>query len=292
MFGAAQTLRHETRDADDSLAMKPRVLLAHSHLWPNVCRLAIAFRSAGFAVEAIAPSRSPIHKMHSPDRTFFYRQTSARSSLRSAINASRPQLIIPCDDRVVAHLYELHDESSRLSDGSDAFSIRALIETSLGAPKSYELLRSRRMLGRLSELPGVHIPRNPDPASENVGQPSRAWASANGLPAVLKLDGSWGGRDVIVIPRSAAIGAGFLKMQLHRSVLRRLSRALTSRDVEPLVAYLSSHAWPGSLFSHLSRRSTRPLRDCLLARSGTCHSRRRGGALPDDVRHGDCGAPR
>ena len=65
--------------------MKPRVLLAHSHLWPNVARLSIAFDAAGFDVDVIAPKPHPVHKMRSRDRSFFYRSTSPRASVKSAI---------------------------------------------------------------------------------------------------------------------------------------------------------------------------------------------------------------
>jgi thioesterase domain-containing protein len=199
-----------------------------------VARLSIAFRKAGFAVEAVAPTRHPIHKMHSPDCTFPYRPTAPRESLGQAIEASRPQLIVPCDDRVVAHLHELHKVSARIFDRADPFSIAALIETSLGSPTSYVLLRSRRLLGRLSGLPDVHIPQT-DPI-ESLRQ-LRDWAGKRGLPAVLKLDGSWGGRDVILIREGAAIAPAFLKMRFHRSALRRLKGALFSGDIEPLFAH-------------------------------------------------------
>ena len=111
--------------------MTPRVLLAQSTLSPNIGRLAIAFRRAGFAVDAVAPARHPIHRMRSPDRTFIYRPTSAYISFREAIDASRPELLVPCDDRIVGHLHKLHEASAQ-SKAVDSLALAALIEFLLG----------------------------------------------------------------------------------------------------------------------------------------------------------------
>ena len=118
--------------------MTPVVLIAHSLLWPNAARLAIACKNAGFSVAAIATRGHPVHRMRSVDRTFAYSTLDARGSLRRAIELCRPHLIIPCDDRVVVHLHALHSEGARVGDPT-----AKLIETSLGRPDSYEVVRKR-----------------------------------------------------------------------------------------------------------------------------------------------------
>ena len=237
---------------------KPRVLLAHSLLWPNVGRLSIAFRKAGFAVDALAPASHPIHKMHSPDRTYVYRPTSPAASLRRAIEISQPQLIIPCDDRIVGHLHRLHGSLSSIQNSAGPQAIATLIETSLGSPASYGLLASRRLIGSLSHLPDVHIPQT-DPIG-NLRQ-LRQWIDKYGLPAVLKLDGSWGGRDVIMIRDRAAAAPAYLKMQLHRSLFRRIKTAFSSRDIEPLLTYFRTRTPGVSVQSFVSGR----LANCAVA---------------------------
>jgi hypothetical protein len=238
--------------------MRPRVLLAHSLRWPNVARLSIACRKAGFVVEAIAPKAHPIHKMSSPERTFVYRPGDARASLRLAIEASRPQLIIPCDDRIVAHLHALHDEVAGIDEPADSSSISTLIEASLGSPKSYEFLRQRSRLGELSGLPDVRVPQT-DPVA-NLSE-LREWVDEHGLPALLKLDGTWGGRDIVVLRDRAAIVPAFLKMRLHRSGLRPVKRALSNRDIEPLLAYFFERAPSVSVQSLVTGR----LANCAIA---------------------------
>ena len=82
--------------------MTPRVLLAATLEWPNAARLAIAFRDAGFVVFAVAPVGHPVHAMGTPQGTFLYRAHRPVDSLRRAIEISRPDLIVPCDDRAGA----------------------------------------------------------------------------------------------------------------------------------------------------------------------------------------------
>jgi hypothetical protein len=208
------------------------VLIAHSLMWPNAALLAIAFRNAGFVVEAIAPEGHPIHKMRSPDRAFVYRSFSPRASLRRAIEVSKPQLIVPCDDRVVGHLHALHAASAE--DPASAHLISEAIESSLGSPKTYPLLRQRRSLSALAALPDVHIPRT-DPIA-SFGE-LKDWVATYGLPAVLKLDGSTGGEDVVLARDDADLAVAYLNMRLRRSGLRHLATALRKRNLEPLLGY-------------------------------------------------------
>ena len=210
--------------------MSRRVLLAHSMLWPNIARLATGFRKAGFSVDAIAPAAHPIHQMDSSGRNFAYQPKSAYRALRDAIYASRPDIIVPCDDRVVSHLHRLHEEASEDGDdGPDKRWLATLVARSLGSPRSFPLVRSRSLLGTLGELPDVHVPNTAPVDSLAL---LRDWIQQNGLPAVLKLDGSSGGRDVILIRKPTDIVPGFLHIRLRRSALRHF-KSLLDGDPEP-----------------------------------------------------------
>lgn len=210
--------------------MTPRVLLAHSMLWPNVARLAIAFRKRGFVVDAVAPAGHPIHRMHSPNRTFEYRSRSPCKSIRDSIAASWPDIIVPCDDRVVVHLHEIYKKAVALCGSAKDSGIPALIETSLGCPESYDLVVRRAFLTSLAQLPHVHIP--PTAAVSDL-RSLWQWLRQHGFPAVLKLDGSSGGRDVILIRNRREAFIGLLKMRLQTSWVRRVKWLLFDGDVEP-----------------------------------------------------------
>ena len=86
----------------------------------------------------------------------------------------------------------------------------------------------------LSRLPDVHIPQTNvvESASE-----LREWADRYGLPAVLKLDGTWGGQGVVLIRAKSEIGRAFLVANVRRSALRSIKRIVHDGDVE----FLFSH---------------------------------------------------
>ena len=231
--------------------MKNVVLIANSLSWPNAAQLCIAFRKAGFIVEAVAPEGHPVHRMLSPDRTFVYRPWRPRESLRRAIEASRPQLIIPCDDRIVGHLRALHAQAARFDDPADPSSLSRLVETSLGSQEAFGFLKKRALLGRLSGLPEVRIPRTDEIGSIRA---LKDWAASYGLPALLKLDRTTGGNDVVLVTDRAALVPSFLQMMLRRSAARRLRDAVWKHEAEPLVDYFRNGAPAVSVQSFVAGR--------------------------------------
>jgi ATP-grasp domain len=225
--------------------MTPRVLLAATLEWPNGARLAIAFRAAGFAVYALAPVGHPIHVMGTPQSAFLYRAHRLVDSLRRAIEMSRPDLIVPCDDRVVRRLHQLHTETARAPDSAW---IASLIERSLGPPASFPILRRRDSLAALED---VRAPR-----TDSIRKISefRRWVAEHGLPAMLKLDGTSGGEAVVPVSNPATLGRAFLGMQLRRAGLSRLRRARRNRDVHLPFDYLNDGAPGISVQAHMRGR--------------------------------------
>ena len=200
----------------------PYVLVAAAILWPNAVRLCRAFREVGFEVGAIALPQHPVHRSKAPDRTFQYCPKAPLDSLREAIAERKPDIIVPCDDRIVGHLCSLR----ALGDDD----ISTLIETSLGLGGASGVLAKRATLGEMSRLPDVDVPRTDSIVSVSDLQD---WGRKFGLPAVLKLDGSWGG-NIVVVRRESEIREAFWRMRFRQSILRSLKHYLTRRDVEAL----------------------------------------------------------
>jgi hypothetical protein len=200
----------------------PYVLVAAAILWPNAVRLCRAFREVGFEVGAIALPQHPVQRSKAPDRTFEYRPKAPLDSLRKAIAERRPDVIVPCDDRIVSHLCSLR------ALGEDNTS--TLIETSLGLGGASGVLAKRATLGEMSRLPDVDVPRTDSIVSVSDLQD---WVRKFGLPAVLKLDGSWGG-NIVVVRRGSEIREAFWRMRFRQSILRSLKHYVTRRDVEAL----------------------------------------------------------
>jgi hypothetical protein len=201
----------------------PYVLVAAAILWPNAVRLCRAFHEVGFEVGAIALPQHPVHRSKAPDRAFEYRPSAAVDSLREAIAERRPDVIIPCDDRIVGHLCSLR----ALGDDDTA----TLIETLLGSGGASGVLAKRATLGEISRLPDVDVPR-----TDNVVNVAdlQHWVHKFGLPAVLKLDGSWGGNDIMVVRDESGIRKVFWKMKFQQRVLRSFKHYVIKRDVEAM----------------------------------------------------------
>jgi hypothetical protein len=231
--------------------MTPRVLLAATLEWPNAARLAIAFRDAGFVVYAVAPVGHLVHAMGAPQGTFPYRAHRPVDSLRQSIEISRPDLIVPCDDRAVRRLHQLHTNASRAASPRDSAWIVALIERSLGTPASFPILRRRDSLAALAALQDVQAPRID---SIQTVSDFRRWIAEHGLPAMLKLDGTSGGEDIVPVYDPAKLGRAFLVMQLRCAGLGRLKRARRNRDVHLPFDYLNDGAPSISVQAHVRGR--------------------------------------
>src|ERR1700743_1070263 len=109
--------------------MSPRVLLTTTMLWPSTARLAGAFAGVGARVEALLPIGHVAGKSRFVSARHDYDPMFPARALRKAVEASEPDLVVPCDDRALAQLLAL-----------DA---PALLERSLGPVENYPALVSR-----------------------------------------------------------------------------------------------------------------------------------------------------
>ncbi len=173
-------------------AGSPRVLLTGTNRWAAPARIAIGLAKAGCEVSAICPTPAhPLLKTRVVRQTFPYGGPLSLDSLAAAIEATRPAIIIPCDDRGVRHLHNLH--SRQCSEGNSGSEIAKLIERSLGAPESYPIVSSRYRFMQIADEEGIRVP----PFSEiRAVDDFDSWSALQSFPWVLKADGTWGGGGV------------------------------------------------------------------------------------------------
>ena len=202
--------------------MPPRILIATTTWWAMPARLALAFSQSGAEVFALCPRGSPISKVRSVCKKLRYRSMNPLGSLSAAIEAVRPDLIVPCDDRVVGHLHRLHEGYGAVPERQG---LREIIEKSLGAPAGYPIVRSRAKLLALAGQLGILVPE-----TALIGELAdlRRWADQHGFPLLLKSDGTWGGAGVRVANSWADAERAFTE----------LSRPLSLSSV---VGHLSFH---------------------------------------------------
>src|ERR1700674_5524652 len=130
-------------------AIVPKVLLTDTNRWANPARLAIGLAKVGCRVSAVCPTRGhPLLSTRIVKETFPYSSLRPLESLVAAIEATEPQIIIPCDDRGVQHLHELYGRARSLRTSGTG--LANLIEYSLGSPESYPIVSARCGLLRIA----------------------------------------------------------------------------------------------------------------------------------------------
>lgn len=202
---------------------QPLVLLAATTWWPLSARLASALIHHGCRVSAICPPGHPLRFVTGVERLYSYRALNSLGALRAAIVDSGPDVVVPCDDGVAWQLHSLHEHVPEL---------RPLIGCSLGAPEMYPTIRSRAaVLEAASEL-GIRTPVTKTLSSEGDLE---KWRLAT--TAVLKADGTWGGKGVEIIHSSSEAIDAYRRLSRPQGAGVAWKRLLINRD--PLALWLS-----------------------------------------------------
>lgn len=199
----------------------PRVLLADTNRWSLSSRLALALADAGCSVAGICPMPGHALQKASPvQAVFHYSGFRPLESLRSAIAAFQPDIVIPCCDRSVRHLHELH---ARMP-GSP---LAALVERSLGDPGGYPVVASRYELLALARAEGIAVPR-----TEKIldAQQLRSQMPEYAFPFVLKADGTWGGGGVKIVSSPDETESALAQLARVFRLQRALKRLVVNRD--------------------------------------------------------------
>jgi hypothetical protein len=206
------------------------VLLASTAWWAFPVQIALGFAERGVRVQAVCPTGHALRKARVVERCFAYRGLTPLQSLTRAINIGRPAFIVPCDDRAVAHMHALHARC-RNHDPDMA----ALIERSLGDPSCFEAVQRRSVVISIAQRIGVAAPQ-----MVGIGgvRDLRMTLKRLGLPAVMKLDGTWGGLGVAVVKTPTEAEATRVAMRRRHSLLVAIKRLLVDRDTFSMFEWL------------------------------------------------------
>jgi hypothetical protein len=201
--------------------MNLKIQLIASYRWPFPIHLAGALAQASCVVEAVTPRNHVLALSRNVAGWRWYHPLQPVRSLEEAISEGGPDLIIPCDDRAVRQLVEVFDRVG--GEGG----LARVIEKSLGAVTSYPKLISRSPSMSLAIEAGVAAPvttvvRNPQDVAE--------FADQHGFPLVLKTDGSFGGKGMVIAKDHIEAKRGFQWLRRTPSLGRILIRLVRSRD--------------------------------------------------------------
>jgi len=191
--------------------------------WPSSARLAARFVHYGCDVSAVCPRGHVLRHVSGIGHAYRYRSLDSLTALEAAIDAAKPDFVIPCDDRVVWQLHELHGRRPHL---------RPLIENSLGPATEYGIVVRRERVLKTAQSLAIRIPETQHVDSE---QDVRAWFAGGAARSVLKLDGTWGGIGVHIVDSERDAIVALRKLARRTSLGTTVKRLLVNRD--PLSAW-------------------------------------------------------
>lgn len=205
--------------------LSPKVLLTDTDRRPYAARLAIALTEAGCRVSAICSTDGhPLLKTPSVERIFHYSSLAPLVALRRAIEAAQPDLIVPCDDRGVRHLHELH---AALTTKESDHALLEVIRRSLGAPESYSVVSGRYDLLQIASEEGLRVPAT---FPVHALQEFKALEQKLPFPWVLKADETWGGRGVRIAHSLQEAEQQFPDVHRPFRFRRAVKRMIVNRD--------------------------------------------------------------
>jgi predicted ATP-grasp superfamily ATP-dependent carboligase len=171
----------------------------------------------------------PLHYVRGIDRCYSIRSLSVRQSLIEAIEATHADYIVPADDRAVWLLHALATSHPQY---------RELVVRSLGDSRNFEIVRSRISLLTQAESLQIRIPRTvPLRSLQEAAFHSESWS----YPALVKRDGTVGGRGVAVVRTPSELLDAYHRLRQKPSVFARVKRRLVDDDI---LALSSSNALP------------------------------------------------
>jgi hypothetical protein len=207
---------------------RPHVLLIAASRLPSTARLAVELHRSDATVSLVVPPGHPARVLR------FFREVAVHSLwrpwklLEKCLRRWRLDAIIPCDERTVRDLHELHAHT-----GDTA--IRAMIERSLGAPETFSTVCSRDRLLSLARALKIRVP-------ESMAVPDQhaldAWLRRESAPFVMKADGSWSGLGVRIISDKAVAHQVWQQMQQPNGLYKAMRELLMEWDASGL------RSWP------------------------------------------------
>ena len=206
--------------------LHPTVLVATTSRWYPTVRLAMALANYGCVVEMLCPPAHPIAKTTAASKIHRYHGLAPLRSFAAAIANAQPDLIIPGDDLAARHLHRLYETERK--NGKTNSLISRVIERSLGPAESFPVAYTRSAFIELALQEGIRVPATK--AIANLDE-LKDWIVGNGLPVVLKANGTSGGDGVRMARTLEEAERAFSSLQTPPSLLRAVKRAGIDHDV-------------------------------------------------------------
>jgi len=196
--------------------------------------MAGTFSDLGCRVEAVCPPHNALTVSSAVQCAHYYRSFRPAHSIKTAIEAAKPELVVPCDDLAATHLHAIY-KCAGGNGLSKRSAIAELLVRSMGSPASYPIIDSRQQFLAIAREEGVLVPNSaPVPTLSSLDTCMRQ----NGVPAVLKKDCTSGGEGVQIVETHQQARSAFRRLVSRRPTAAIFKRILVDRDDTPLARLL------------------------------------------------------
>jgi D-alanine-D-alanine ligase-like ATP-grasp enzyme len=193
-------------------------------------RLPEPLREAGLEVAALCAPGNPLNHSSFLSRRYDLKKLKSwrafGTSLAAAMTDWKPDLIIPCDELVVAMLHYFLKRPGVARRYLSPLQLDVL-QRSIGKTEMLDAMMLKHETMALAKSLGVHCPKSEVVDCEQAA--IRA-ASQLGYPVFLKASYSWGGAGVIACKSPQDVAAAYMQLSKEPSVLKKTARRVLARD--------------------------------------------------------------
>ncbi|HTV73143.1 MAG TPA: ATP-grasp domain-containing protein [Candidatus Acidoferrales bacterium] len=210
---------------------RPKILLFTTINWASTAQLGLALARQGFQVATMAPFDHGVRKVRAIAQHFASLSYAASDSyVARTIMRWEPDFVVPCDDRAVACLHDVHAQAAR-STGDAWLAIRTTIERSLGDPSAFAIAQKKSKFLAFAQAQGLRVP--PTIVVSDRSQLERALTQISG-PYVLKVDGTSSGLGVRIVETPTEAREAYRQLLDLCGWSRATLRALKTLSLRPL----------------------------------------------------------
>ena len=228
------------------------LLVSTATRWIGTARIPAALAHAGFAVALLTPrgalaerSRHVALIRHLPENA-----TAAQfiASFADAVDAARPDIVLPCDDMAFRLLARLCVTAPRAMPLLRHARLAALIRHSLGDAAHFDVTVDKLRLPEAAMALGVAVPPFAIVAGADEAD---AFARQSGYPVVIKRAHGFAGAGVAICNDAAGIAQAIARFRLPDALDfdEPPTRVLAQAHVAGTVNYYLATAWQGRLLA-------------------------------------------
>ena len=217
---------------------KARVLYISTEMWLSTARQAMALASLGCDVLLLAPPSHPA--LVTGTVSEFHRLDPIRPvrCIRQTLLQTRPDVLIPADERAVIHLQELWLQCET-KQSADCKVIIELLLASVGSREAFFAARSRMHILELAQKEQIAIPQTVCVDREVDLEPA---VQQLGLPLVLKADMTSGGDGVHIVRNLGEAHRSWRKLHNPPNLVRVIRRGVLFKNWSHLRSWVKREA--------------------------------------------------